>query len=47
MAGISFELRKLLAKRSFSSIVASFFYSTALAAGPWVISILAIIFAGV
>jgi len=46
MAGISFELRRILARKDFPSVVFSFFYPIVLAAGPWIISILAIVFAG-
>ena len=46
MAGIAFELQKLLKDRSFSSLMISFAYATSLSAGPWIVSILSIIMAG-
>lgn len=42
MAGISFELKRVLTRRTLSAIFKSFSYSTALGAGPYVISITAI-----
>ncbi len=47
MAGISFELRKLLKSNSLSSILLSFAYSVSLSAGPWIVSIIAILVAGI
>jgi len=46
MAGIGFELRKVLRKDSFFSIIQVFGYSAMLSAGPWVISIIAILVVG-
>lgn len=40
MAGISFELRKVLRERTLGSIVKAFGYSAVLSAGPYLISIL-------
>ncbi len=45
MAGISFELRKVLKEKSISSIVKAFGYSTVLSAGPYLISVFTIILA--
>ncbi len=46
MAGIGFELRRALKADRLFSIVQVFGYSAVLSAGPWVISILAILFIG-
>ncbi|MEO2069107.1 MAG: exopolysaccharide Pel transporter PelG [Desulfurobacteriaceae bacterium] len=47
MAGISFELKRILEDNKLTSLFLSFTYSISLSAGPWIISILAIIFAGI
>ncbi len=46
MAGIGFELRKVLKRDRLSSIIKAYGYSAMLSAGPWVVSILAIIAVG-
>ncbi len=46
MAGIGFELRRVLKKNSLFSIAKVYGYSAFLSSGPWVISILAIIVVG-
>ncbi|SNR62595.1 exopolysaccharide Pel transporter PelG [Desulfurobacterium atlanticum] len=46
MAGISFELKKTLKGKKLTNLLLAFTYSTSLSAGPWIISILSIIFAG-
>ncbi len=43
MAGIGFELKKILKKGRLTSIILTVGYSTALSSGPWIISILGII----
>ena len=43
MAGIGFELKKILKKGRLTSLILAVGYSTALSSGPWIISILAII----
>ncbi|MFN3977005.1 MAG: exopolysaccharide Pel transporter PelG, partial [Aquificaceae bacterium] len=43
MAGISFELRKVLRERTLGSIAKAFGYSTILSAGPYLISIITLI----
>lgn len=43
MAGISFELRKVLREKTITSIAKAFGYSTVLSAGPYLISVLTII----
>jgi len=43
MAGISFELRKVLRERTLGSIVKAYGYSAVLSAGPYLISILTLI----
>lgn len=47
MAGISFELKRLLKSNRLSSILLSFAYSVSLSAGPWIVSIVAILVAGI
>jgi uncharacterized membrane protein len=46
MAGIGFELRKILKEDRLFSILKMYSYSGMLSAGPWVISIVAILFVG-
>jgi len=46
MAGIGFELRRILDKESILSIAKVYSYSALLSSGPWVISIIAILFIG-
>jgi polysaccharide biosynthesis protein PelG len=43
MAGIGFELRKLLRKGTFFDVLRSYGYASVISTGPWVISILGII----
>lgn len=43
MAGIGFELRRVLLKRTLSSILLGFSYATALMAGPYIITIISIL----
>lgn len=40
MAGIGFELRRILAEDTYTSMVKGFLYSTVISAGPWLMSIL-------
>jgi len=47
MAGISFELKRALKGKKITNLLLAFTYSTSLSAGPWIISILSIIFAGI
>jgi len=46
MAGIGFELRKILNEDRLLSLSKVYGYSAILSSGPWVISILAIILVG-
>lgn len=46
MAGIGFELKRILNERSLLSIIRVYGYSTVLSSGPWIISILTILFMG-
>lgn len=46
MAGIGFELRKVLKKDSLLSLAKVYGYSAILSSGPWVISIIAIVLVG-
>lgn len=42
MAGIGFVLRKLMREKNLSSLLAAYFHSTMAAAGPWILTILAL-----
>jgi len=43
MAGIGFEIRKILRREELTSIITAYVYAGALGAGPWLISILGIL----
>lgn len=43
MAGIGFEIRKMLGEESYSGLVRAYAYSAMVASGPWIISILTIV----
>ncbi len=47
MAGIGFELRKLLRRDTFSSLVMAYTYAGIVSSGPWVLSIVAVLIIGV
>ncbi|MCB9556593.1 MAG: exopolysaccharide Pel transporter PelG [Deltaproteobacteria bacterium] len=40
MAGIGFELRRILAEDTYSSMVKGYLYATVISAGPWLLSVL-------
>jgi len=46
MAGIGFELRKLLKRDSYFSLLQTYAYAGIISSGPWVLSILAVIIIG-
>ena len=46
MAGIGFELRKLLQKDSYTGLLQAYLYAGVISAGPWVLSILGILVIG-
>lgn len=46
MAGIGFELRKLLEKQSYFGLLQAYVYAGIISSGPWVLSIIGIIFVG-
>ena len=46
MAGIGFELRKLLEKESYFSLFQAYAYAGIISSGPWVLSIIGILFVG-
>ncbi|MCX7905606.1 MAG: exopolysaccharide Pel transporter PelG [Elusimicrobiales bacterium] len=46
MAGIGFELKKIFNEKSLLSIIKVYSYSVILSSGPWIISILTILFIG-
>ncbi|WP_200763634.1 exopolysaccharide Pel transporter PelG [Nitrosophilus alvini] len=46
MAGIGFELRKILSEKRLFSILKAYGYSAAVSSGPWLISIISILIAG-
>lgn len=47
MAGIGFELRKLLARDSYTGLLQAYAYASIISSGPWVLSILGILIIGV
>lgn len=47
MAGIGFELRKLLQKRSYSGLLQAYFYAGVIGSGPWVLSIVGVLAVGI
>lgn len=47
MAGIGFELRKLLRKRTYGGMLQAYAYAGIISSGPWVLSILGILLIGV
>lgn len=47
MAGIGFELRKLLKRDSYFSLLQTYAYAGIISSGPWVLSILAVIVIGI
>ena len=46
MAGIGFELRKLLRKESYLGLLQTYAYASIISSGPWVLSIVGIIVIG-
>ena len=46
MAGIGFELRKLLAKDNLSGVLQAYLYASIIGSGPWVLSIIGILVIG-
>ncbi len=46
MAGIGFELRKLLAKDTLSGVLQAYLYASVIGSGPWVLSIVGILVIG-
>ncbi|MBC7206380.1 MAG: histidine kinase, partial [Methyloversatilis sp.] len=46
MAGIGFELRKLLKKDSLLGLVQAYSYAGVIGSGPWVLSIVGILMVG-
>jgi uncharacterized membrane protein len=46
MAGIGFELRKLLEKDSYYGLIQAYAYAGIISSGPWVLSIVGILFVG-
>lgn len=47
MAGIGFELRKILERDSYSSTMRAYVYAGLLSAGPWVLSIISVMLIGI
>lgn len=47
MAGIGFELRKLLTRNSFTGLLQAYTYAGIISAGPWVLSIVGILIIGI
>src|SRR5215510_1638180 len=46
MAGIGFELRKLLERDSLTGLVQAYAYAAVISSGPWVLSILGVLIVG-
>src|SRR6185295_9817395 len=46
MAGIGFELRKLLERDSLTGLAQAYAYAAVISSGPWVLSIIGILFVG-
>ncbi len=46
MAGIGFELRKLLKKKSYTGLLQTYAYAGVISSGPWVLSIVGILIVG-
>ena len=46
MAGIGFELRKLLKKESYFGLLQAYAYAGIISSGPWILSIIGILFVG-
>ncbi len=46
MAGIGFELRKILKKESYSSLFKAYVYAGIISSGPWILSILGVLIIG-
>ncbi|MBP8182527.1 MAG: exopolysaccharide Pel transporter PelG [Rhodoferax sp.] len=47
MAGIGFELRKLLKKKTYAGLLQAYAYAGIISSGPWVLSIIGIMFIGI
>jgi len=47
MAGIGFELRKLLTRRSYAGLLQAYAYAGIISAGPWILSIVGILLVGI
>ncbi len=47
MAGIGFELRKLLRRNSFAGLLQAYTYAGIISAGPWILSIIGILLIGI
>ena len=46
MAGIGFEIRKLLRKESYTGLLQAYAYAGVISSGPWVLSIIGILVIG-
>jgi uncharacterized membrane protein len=46
MAGIGFEIRKILREKTIFSIVKAFSYAGVISSGPWIISMVSILISG-
>ena len=46
MAGIGFQLRKILAKDTYSATLRAYLYAGMISSGPWVLSIISVMFIG-
>jgi len=47
MAGIGFELRRILDRDSYAATLQAYIYAGLISAGPWVLSILSVLIVGI
>ena len=47
MAGIGFELRRILDRDSYAATLQAYIYAGLISAGPWVLSILSVLVVGI
>ena len=47
MAGIGFQLRRILKRNNYTSIIQAYFYAGIISSGPWVLSIVSMLLVGI
>ena len=47
MAGIGFELRKILSRDSYTATLHAYVYAGLISSGPWVLSIISVMLVGI